>query len=122
MRTDIATEGSPYGRTNITEAGHTPTHREAPRTSAQPHGVCTISSTTNGRQTMRTLSGQGFTFSMEMMPIKDGSVAVKRPGMHYKFSSYPTGSVPARFTGLGEGKIAEMKAEVEVDVRRFQQP
>lgn len=83
---------------------------------------CSISSTANGRQIMRTLSGQGFTFDTAMLPIKDGRVQVKKPGMLYKFDAFPTAAVPAKFNGLGEGRITEMKAEVEVDVKRFQQP
>jgi hypothetical protein len=83
---------------------------------------CSISSTENGRQIMRTTAGQGFTFDATMSPIKDGKVKLQNPGMLYKFDSFPTARVPARFNGLGEGTIIEMKAEVEVDVKRFQQP
>jgi hypothetical protein len=83
---------------------------------------CSISSTKRGRQTLRTTSGQGFTFDMEMLPIKDGQVNLKSPGMMYKFNAFPSHRVPARFSGLGEGTITMMKAEVEVDVKRFQQP
>jgi hypothetical protein len=83
---------------------------------------CSISSTRNGRQYMQTTSGQGFTFDMNMLPIKNGKVEVKSPGMLYKFNSFPAHPVPARFSGLGAGVITMMKAEVEVDVRRFQQP
>ena len=83
---------------------------------------CSISSTENGRQAMRTTSGQGFTFDATMLPIKNGKVKVKEPGMLYKFDAFPTAKLPARFNGLGEGTIIEMKAEVEVDVKRFQQP
>jgi hypothetical protein len=83
---------------------------------------CSISSTRNGRQVLRTMAGQGFTFDMAMAPIIGGTVEVKTPGMLYKFNAFPTESVPASFTGLGKGRITEMKAEVEVDVKRFQQP
>lgn len=83
---------------------------------------CAISSTKNGRQVLRTMTGQGFTFDMTMLPIKGGEVKLKSPGMKYKFNSFPAQAVPARFTGLGEGTITAMKAEVEVDVKRFQQP
>lgn len=83
---------------------------------------CSISSTRNGRQVLQTTSGQGFTFDMAMLPIKGGEVQVKSPGMKYKFNAFPTTPIRARFTGLGEGTIIAMKAEVEVDVRRFQQP
>jgi hypothetical protein len=83
---------------------------------------CSISSTENGRQTMNTVSGQGFTFDAPMRPIKDGKVEVRQPGMKYEFNSFPTGPVPARFVGLGEGVITELKTEVEVDVTRFVQP
>lgn len=83
---------------------------------------CAISSTQNGRQVMTTTSGQGFTFSTAMLPIQDGKVKLKAPGMLYKFNAFPTTAIPAHFNGLGEGTIIEMKAEVEVDVKRFQQP
>ena len=83
---------------------------------------CSISSTKPGRQTMRTTNGQGFNFDMEMMPINDGLVKLQPPGMHYKFTAFPSGRVPAEFKGLGGGTIVEMKAEVEVDVKRYQQP
>jgi hypothetical protein len=42
--------------------------------------------------------------------------------MKYKFDSFPTTAVKARFTGLGDGLITEMKSEVEVAVSRFSQP
>src|SRR5262249_8788143 len=83
---------------------------------------CSISSTKNGRQAMRTVVGQGFTFDPEMLPIKDGKVMLKEPGMLYKFTAFPTAAVKAHVSGLGDGTITEMKAEVEVDVSRFQQP
>src|SRR5205814_2136295 len=83
---------------------------------------CAISSTRSGRQAMTTVSGQGFTFDMEMLPIKDGTVKVQAPGMKYAFDAYPRVTVPATFKGLGDGKIVEMRAEVEVDVKRFDQP
>jgi hypothetical protein len=83
---------------------------------------CSISSTRMGRQAMRTVSGQSFDFDMAMQPIKDGLVRVKSPGMFYKFNAFPAQKVPANFTGIGTGNIVEMKAEVEVDVKRFSQP
>ena len=83
---------------------------------------CSISSTKPGRQTMRTVSGQGFEFDMSMLPIKDGTVEVKSPGMRYKFTAFPATRIPAEFKGIGKGTITQMKAEVEVDVKRFRQP
>jgi hypothetical protein len=83
---------------------------------------CSISSTANGRQALTTVSGQGFSFDTPMLPILDGQVTVKEPGMKYKFSAFPVGTVSARFSGLGEGTITEMMAEVEVDVKHFLQP
>ena len=83
---------------------------------------CSISSTKNGRQIMSTVSGQGFTFATPMKPIKDGQVKLKKPGMHYKFNAFPTSAIAASFTGLGAGTITAMKAEIEVDVKRFKQP
>jgi len=83
---------------------------------------CSISSTQPGRQTLRTVAGQGFDFDMTMVPIKDGSVQVQPPGMRYKFTAFPTSRVPAEFKGLGKGTIVEMKTEVEVEVKRFLQP
>ena len=83
---------------------------------------CAISSTKNGRQTMTTVSGQGFTFDTPMQPIKDSSVKVQEPGMYYKFNAFPTAAIPAAFQGLGRGTITAMKAEVEVDVKRYRQP
>jgi hypothetical protein len=83
---------------------------------------CSISSTRTGRQTMRTVSGQGFDFDMAMQPIKDGLVRVQSPGMFYKFNAFPEQKAPAAFKGIGKGDIVEMKAEVEVDVKRFSQP
>jgi hypothetical protein len=83
---------------------------------------CAISSTIPGRQAMHTVSGQGFNFEMEMLPIKDGLVQLRNPGMMYKFNAFPRRSVKASLSGIGEGMIAEMKAEVEVQVDRFSQP
>jgi hypothetical protein len=83
---------------------------------------CSISSTQNGRQAMTTMSGQGFDFAAPMQPIKGGKVKVQGNGMLYKFNSFPTAKIPAKFKGLGAGTIMAMKAEVEVDVKRFQQP
>jgi hypothetical protein len=83
---------------------------------------CSISSNKRGRQTMHTVSGQGFEFDMSMLPIKDGIVEVKLPGMLYKFTAFPSTRIPAEFKGIGKGTITQMKAEVEVDVKRFRQP
>ena len=83
---------------------------------------CSISSTENGRQAMNTVAGQGFSFDTPMLPIKDGKVKLQKPGMFYRFDAFPPRAIPARFTGLGQGTITAMKAEVEVDVKRFQQP
>jgi hypothetical protein len=83
---------------------------------------CAISSTEPGRQAMHTTSGQGFNFEMAMLPIKEGLVELRNPGMMYKFNAFPPGSVKASLSGIGEGMITEMKAEVEVQVKRFSQP
>jgi hypothetical protein len=83
---------------------------------------CSISSSQPGRQTMHTVSGQGFEFDMSMLPIKDGTVEVRSPGMRYKFNAFPSTRIPAEFKGIGKGTILQMKAEVEVDVKRFRQP
>src|SRR6201988_3715940 len=72
---------------------------------------------------MTTTSGQGFTFDATMLPIQNGKVELRgQTGMMYKFESFPTAAVKAHFTGLGDGMITEMKAEVEVSVTRFNQP
>ena len=82
---------------------------------------CSISSKANGRQVMKTVAGAGFTFDAPMLPIKDGIVKVKNPGMMYKFTAFPTSTVKAHFAGLGDGTITEMQVEVEVEVKRFSQ-
>jgi hypothetical protein len=82
---------------------------------------CSISSVANGRQVMKTTTGAGFSFDAPMLPIKDGLVKVKDPGMMYKFTAFPTAAVKAHFAGLGDGTITEMQVEVEVDVKRFSQ-
>src|SRR5690242_20311413 len=82
---------------------------------------CSISSTANGRQVMKTTSGAGFSFDAPMLPIKDGIVKVKNPGMMYKFIAFPTSSVKAHFFGLGDGTITEFHVEVEVNVSRVAQ-
>jgi len=77
----------------------------------------------NGRQVMNTTSGQGFTFDATMLPIEKSKLQViVKAGMKYKFDSFPTAAVKARFTGLGDGLITEMKSEVEVAVARYSQP
>ncbi len=84
---------------------------------------CSISSTSNGRQVMNTTSGQGFTFDATMLPIEKSKLQViGQSGMKYKFDSFPTAAIKARFTGLGDGLITEMKSEVEVAVARYSQP
>ena len=83
---------------------------------------CSISSTQPGRQVMKTVSGQGFTFDAPMKPIDGGKVKLKGAGMHYEFNSFPTHIVGATFSGIGSGKITSMKTEVAVDVSRFSQP
>lgn len=82
---------------------------------------CSISANANGRQILKTVSGSGFDFDATMLPIKGGLVQVKTPGMMYKFEAFPSTAVNAHFGGIGDGKITELKAEVEVDVKRFQQ-
>jgi len=84
---------------------------------------CSISSSANGRQVMKTASGQGFTFDATMLPIEKSKLQViGQSGMKYKFDSFPTAAVKARFNGLGDGLITEMKSEVEVSVARYSQP
>ena len=83
---------------------------------------CNISSSKPGRQVLHTVSGQGFEFDMPMLPIIDGSVQLKIPGMMYKFTAFPANRVAAEFKGIGKGQITQMKAEVEVDLKRFRQP
>ena len=84
---------------------------------------CSISSSANGRQAMTTTSGQGFTFDATMLPIEKSKLQlIGQSGMKYKFDSFPVAAVKARFTGLGDGTITEMKTEVEVAVARFTQP
>ncbi|PYU71213.1 MAG: hypothetical protein DMG49_09770 [Acidobacteria bacterium] len=83
---------------------------------------CSISSSANGRQAMTTTSGQGFTFDATMLPIEKSKLQlIGQSGMKYKFDSFPVAAVKARFTGLGDGMITEMKTEVEVAVARFTQ-
>jgi hypothetical protein len=72
---------------------------------------------------MTTTSGQGFTFDATMLPIEKSKLQlIGQSGMKYKFDSFPIAAVKARFTGLGDGMITEMKTEVEVAVARFTQP
>src|SRR5229473_8062901 len=69
---------------------------------------CSISSTANGRQTMSTMSGQGFTFDAVMLPIQKSKLQlVGQTGMMYKFDSFPTEAVKAHFNGIGDGTITE---------------
>ena len=86
---------------------------------------CSISSTANGKQIMTTTSGQGFTFDTPMLPIEKSKLQLisqnGQNGMMYKFDSFPTSTVKAHFTGLGDGTITEMKSEVEVRVARYTQ-
>jgi hypothetical protein len=89
---------------------------------SQAYLDCSISSTQPGRQAMTTTSGQGFSFETPMKPIATSKLKVAGTGMNYKFDAYPTATFPAKFTGLGDGTVVEMKAEVEVDVKRYQQP
>src|SRR5260370_4519823 len=82
-----------------------------------------MSSNANGRQVMNTTSGQGLTFDATMLPIEKSKLQViGQSGMKYKFDSFPTAAVKARFTGLGDGLITEMKSEVEVALARYSQP
>ena len=83
---------------------------------------CSISSSEKGRQIMKTISGTGFSFDAPMLPITDGKVKINGPGMKYKFTAFPATSVPSQLSGIGKGTITEMKAEVEVDTKKFQQP
>jgi hypothetical protein len=72
---------------------------------------------------MTTTSGQGFSFDATMLPIEKSKLQIiGQGGMKYKFDSFPVAAVKARFTGLGDGMITEMKTEVEVGVVRFTQP
>ena len=87
---------------------------------------CSISSTATGRQAMTTTSGQGFTFDTPMLPLKKSELKLisqsgSQTGMMYKFDAFPAAAFRARFSGLGEGTIVEMKSEVEVSVARFSQ-
>jgi hypothetical protein len=83
---------------------------------------CSISSSEKGRQIMKTISGTGFSFDTAMLPIADGKVKINGPGMKYKFTSFPASAVKSHLSGIGDGTITEMKAEVEVDTKRFLQP
>jgi hypothetical protein len=83
---------------------------------------CSISSTQAGRQIMTTTSGQGFSFEAVMKPIEKSKLMLEGKGMRYKFDAFPASAFPARFGGLGDGTVTEMKAEVEVAVSRYEQP
>jgi hypothetical protein len=83
---------------------------------------CSISSTRDGLQSMTTTSGNGFTFSSAMKPIAKSQLELRGNGMRYKFDAYPSAAFPASFSGLGDGTITTLKAEVEVAVRSFRQP
>src|SRR3954469_9155903 len=83
---------------------------------------CAISSTSPGLQTLTTVSGQGFTFSTPMLPLEESEVKLIGQGMMYRFNAFPAKAFVAKFIGLGEGKVTRMKAEIEVDVKQFQQP
>src|SRR5262249_42891895 len=83
---------------------------------------CSISSSAEGRQVMSTSSGQGFSFATPMKPITDSAVKLQGTGMMYKFNAFPTRAFPASFSGLGEGTVTAMKAEIEVQVDRYSQP
>jgi hypothetical protein len=89
--------------------------------SSEAYLQCSISSTQEGRQVMTTTLGQGFSFEAVMRPITKSELQLKGAGMRYKFDAFPSKAFPARFAGLGEGVVTEMKAEVEVEVKRFQQ-
>jgi len=82
---------------------------------------CDISSTKAGRQVMTTTSGQGFSFDSMMAPIGKNKLELHGQGMRYKFDAFPAAAFPAKFSGLGDGTVTEMKAEVEVAVQRFKQ-
>jgi hypothetical protein len=84
--------------------------------------ACTISSTSEGAQTLTTVSGQGFTFTTVMLPLEESEVKLIGQGMMYRFNAFPSKAFPAKFTGLGDGNVTRMKAEIEVDVKQFQQP
>jgi hypothetical protein len=83
---------------------------------------CAISSTSPGLQTLTTVSGQGFTFSTPMLPLEESEVKLMGQGMMYRFNAFPAKVFAAKFTGLGAGNVTRMKAEIEVEVKRFQQP
>lgn len=83
---------------------------------------CAISSTDPGKQSLRTVAGQGLSFDAPMQPIKDGVVVLEGKGMMYKFDAFPVGPVKAKFSGLGNGTVVELKIEVEVTVKSYQQP
>jgi hypothetical protein len=88
---------------------------------SQAYLQCDISSNKPGRQVMTTTSGQGFSFDSVMSPIGKNKLEVRGQGMRYKFDAFPAAAFPAKFSGLGEGTVTEMKAEVEVAVGRFDQ-
>ena len=88
---------------------------------SQAYLQCDISSTKPGRQVMTTTSGQGFSFDSVMSPIGKNKLEVHGQGMRYKFDAFPATTFAAKFSGLGEGTVTEMKAEVEVAVSRFKQ-
>jgi hypothetical protein len=71
---------------------------------------------------MTTTSGQGFSFVSAMKPIGKSKLEVQGQGMRYKFDAFPVAEFSASFSGLGDGTITEMKAEVEVAVTRYRQP
>ncbi|MEO7993783.1 MAG: hypothetical protein ABI743_05230, partial [bacterium] len=83
---------------------------------------CSISSTENGLQSLQTVSGPGFSFMTPMAPITESELQVRDPGMRYSFNAFPTKQFPATFTGLGEGTVTRMRAEVDVSVDNYTQP
>ena len=82
---------------------------------------CDISATQAGRQVMTTTTGQGFSFDSVMSPIGKSLLQLRGQGMRYKFDAFPAAAFPAKFSGLGDGTVTAMKAEVEVSVQKFKQ-
>ena len=85
---------------------------------------CTISSSSNGHQTLRLTSGQGLEFDAVVSPIVDGVVEAHGPehGGSYRFTSHLVDGAKGTLSGVGAISLDTLETKVNVAMDRYKQP
>ena len=86
--------------------------------------TCNISSQKDGLQRMDIHNGSGISFDVDVTPIIDGIIKLKKlkPRLNYRFTSNLSKVRSFEVTGFGPVKLLNMQTKVSINAHRFSQP